>query len=688
MFDSKEYFSEINKQSEATYLKNLTEIKKINQEIQEMVEKNNDELLEHWNLMLAISERILKMSSMEKEIDETFFDKMSLENLKKMHDDFFNEVLPENYELSYANPSYCVKKLGDKFGQLFCNLYVKYRNYYDFALKHKTFAMDELNQVFIDTYKTIREKKLNYDEIKNAVIKATRNEKLENRIANTKEFRDKNFRFYRDILENDDLKDLRYLYKTGDFISKHVIATANFINNYPEEDIIDLANFFANGYIRGFKADNKDLSKKSTVTILYQPGMERICKHLIKKLAKEGLESLFLNYYVTPANRQYSHDHKFDISLVLDKEFVENKKTLAEKAVSTLSSMYKEDSGAIIFDSFGEAPFKPVNKKESYKVSDEQRPLYQEFMNNNVTIREKYSPSSETSFSIMAFPSPEIGKDFVDIFKEIININMLDPMIYQKIQQTMIDVLDKADHVVIKGKGNNKTNLKVKLHEINNPEKETSFENCGADINIPVGEVYTSPVLKGTNGILHVDENYLDGLKYENLALTFKDGYISDYECSNFPTTDENKKFMEENLFFPHKTLPMGEFAIGTNTLAYAVAQKYGIMSKLPILIIEKMGPHFAIGDTCFGREEDKESFNLFNGKKMIAKDNEKTLARKTNTSEAYTYRHTDITLPYNSIDSISAVFSNGDTIDILRDERFVLEGTLELNAPLNNMNQ
>ena len=47
-------------------------------------------------------------------------------------------------------------------------------------------------------------------------------------------------------------------------------------------------------------------------------------------------------------------------------------------------------------------------------------------------------------------------------------------------------------------------NLTVKLHHLENPAKQTNFENCVADVNIPVGEVFTSPVLKGTNGTLAV----------------------------------------------------------------------------------------------------------------------------------------------------------------------------------------
>jgi hypothetical protein len=51
-------------------------------------------------------------------------------------------------------------------------------------------------------------------------------------------------------------------------------------------------------------------------------------------------------------------------------------------------------------------------------------------------------------------------------------------------------------------------------------------------------------------------------------------------------------------------------------------------MHLLPILIIEKMGPHFAIGDTCYSHEEDAPHPSLLNGKEMIAVENEKSATR------------------------------------------------------------
>ena len=97
------------------------------------------------------------------------------------------------------------------------------------------------------------------------------------------------------------------------------------------------------------------------------------------------------------------------------------------------------------------------------------------------------------------------------------------------------------------------------------------------------------------------------------------------------------------------------------------------------------MGPHFAIGDTCFSWSEDTPVYNPLDKKEVIARDNEKSILRKTNPQEAYTQCHTDITLPYDGLDFISVIKKNGEKIDIIKDGRFVLNGTEELNNPFVN---
>ncbi len=253
---------------------------------------------------------------------------------------------------------------------------------------------------------------------------------------------------------------------------------------------------------------------------------------------------------------------------------------------------------------------------------------------------------------------------------------------FEPVQKRIIDALDKGSKVHVLGRDNNETDMVVALGHLENPEKQTNFANCVADVNIPVGEVFTSPVLKNTKGVLHLEKVYLDGFNYKDLKLTFKDGYVTDYACANFEDEAANKKYIQENLLFPHDTLPLGEFAIGTNTLAYVIAGKYDITDQLPILIVEKMGPHFALGDTCFSFGEDNPVYNAIDGKEIVARDNERSILRKEDIGKAYTNCHTDITLPYDGLARIAVLTDAGDEIEIIRDGRFVLNGTEMLNKP------
>ena len=94
------------------------------------------------------------------------------------------------------------------------------------------------------------------------------------------------------------------------------------------------------------------------------------------------------------------------------------------------------------------------------------------------------------------------------------------------------------------------------------------------------------------------------------------------------------------------------------------------------------MGPHFAVGDTCYSWAEDSAVYNP-NGKEIIARDNEISILRKEDLSKAYFSCHTDITIPYSELDTIDAVRADGSRISIIADGRFVLPGVEELNVPL-----
>ena len=66
-----------------------------------------------------------------------------------------------------------------------------------------------------------------------------------------------------------------------------------------------------------------------------------------------------------------------------------------------------------------------------------------------------------------------------------------------------------------------------------------------------------------------------------------------------------------------------------------------------------------------------------------MARDNEISILRKEDLSKAYFGCHTDITIPYSELDTVEAVMGDGSVVYIIKDGRFVLPGTEELNAPL-----
>ena len=381
-------------------------------------------------------------------------------------------------------------------------------------------------------------------------------------------------------------------------------------------------------------------------------------------------------------NKQYDYDHKEDMALFLDGALAERK----IEAVRNVFERHKELAalygGPAVVESFGEEPFVPQNKETACRFSEKQQKLSVANAGKIADIQNEYIKGEEHSFTIIAFPVPQIGERYEEIFDDVVRINTLDYMLYRDIQQKIIDVLDKGSTVLVKGMNGNETDMKVQLHRLDDPKTQTNFENCVADVNIPVGEVFTSPQLAGTEGLLHVPRVFLHELEYRDLRLHFQDGFVTDYSCGNFEGEEENRKYIRENVFHHHEKLPLGEFAIGTNTTAFSVARKYGIEDKLPILIAEKTGPHFALGDTCYSHEEEVKSYNP-DGKEIVAKENEVSVLRDTDVSKAYFQCHADITIPYDELGELSVLTVSGEKHVIIQNGQFVLQGCEELNRAL-----
>lgn len=638
---------------------------------------------------------LILVDSVARMIGEGLYDKLTFDELKSVNRSLYEDIIGDNYYTSYANPSYACKELGSKYGKLLSFLYTELRGTIIYAYEQQEVLNTIYLELFLQIYGLVKwEDGFTPKDIKRVIGEFMHDYCGILMQHRTLEISSPNYSFARDIIMKSDLKELSYLYHYGEYISDNELRTAEYINSLSNEQIKAMADTFTTGFKRGFEANRLDISKKSNVDIRYQIGFERVVRQAIHNFKDMGLESIIfraaymainkkqhlkIGYHGSSPNKQYDYDHRFDIGLFLVKKFKNRKLEALENSLKQIKNITRNYAGPAVMEVFGEELFSPEDKPEAISLNKTQQKLMTQYYGEARMITKEYYNTPETSFTIISYPISEIGSDFEAIFEATVKVNTLDYDIYQKIQQSIIDVLDMGEYVNIIGKGKNHTDMMVRLQPLRDPVKETNFENCVADVNIPVGEVFTSPALKDTRGILHVPLIYLNDLAYHDLELIFEDGCIANYSCKNYDDADRNKSFIKENLLYNHETLPIGEFAIGTNTTAYMMGKKYDIAPKLPILIAEKTGPHFAIGDTCFSMREELKVYNP-DGKEIIARDNELSLLRKSDPKKAYFNCHTDITIPYDEIGEISAVLHDGASIPIIKDGRFVLEGTQLLN--------
>ena len=667
-----------------------------------------------------MAEFILLMDRTWSIVENGTLRQMTLEELQDFNRELYVDILPENYGSSYGNPDYAIDCLGESMGQMLSLLYMELRGMIPAAFEQSRFDMVirmelllEIYQAFIGAVQESGEQK----EEEAAHQDTTGQQNAGEQIVQPETIRqiiywyvsdyyepqslertaaqlcpDRDFA-YRIIMESD-LTDLRYLYYYGEYVTDNELKTAKHLNEMPEERVKMLADTYTEGYRIGFEVGNKDISIKKTVNIRYALGFERMMRLAIANFDRIGLRTTIyragtnifqgrsvdkIGFFGANPNKQFDYDHKEDQALVLDKLLVERKLECMKSAYERYKAEAAVFGGPAVAEIFGEKPFVPKTKSTACKLTEKQQKLSVEYASKAGAMQNEYIPGEERSFTIIAFPVPDIGERYEEIFNDIVRINTLDYKLYQGIQQKLIDALDLGMTVLVKGNGANRTDMTIKLHELRDSAKETNFENCVADVNIPVGEVFTSPMLTGTKGTLHVTRVFLNELEYKDLWLRFEDGMVVDYGCANFPTEEENRKYIKDNVMFHHDKLPLGEFAIGTNTTAYVTARKYGIEDKMPILIAEKTGPHFAVGDTCYSHAENVRVFNP-DGKEIIAKDNEVSVLRDTDVSKSYFQCHTDITIPYDELGELSVLTETGERIPIILNGQFVLEGCEELN--------
>ena len=635
--------------------------------------------------------------------DDGSFRGLSTEDKKALIEEIYSEQT-DGYESSFLNPDVAVKSFGLEPGQVLSAIYAELISAVIYAYETDLEALCIRLSLFLELYSACyvsleAGKEPDTEYLKSIYCEYAYDCTMDMMRHRVRDIYTTDNGIAGRIIASADLKTPDYLYEYGEYITDNETQLVAFLGQMPDNEVRHIADVFCDAYIRGFAATGKDIGIKETVEIRYPVGFERIVKEAVEIFKSRGLNSSLRRfdvsfvsgrtlarngYYSTIPNRQFEADHEKDKALFFDKRYVEHRLTCYRNALEEYKTQAGVYGGPAVIECFGEKPVYLTQKSTAIRPDEATDKLFAQNAVRAMDILNEYVRGEERSFTIIAFPTPCIGPDFEKIFRETVKLNTLDYKLYQDMQQIMIDTLDKATSVAVRGTDGNETDLRISLWKLEDPDKETIFENCVADVNIPVGEVFTSPVLEGTEGLLHVKQVYLNDMPFKDLKLWIHDGMITDYTCANYESEKDNKDYIKKYLLFSHDTLPMGEFAIGTNTTAYVMSRKYSIQSIMPILIEEKTGPHFAMGDTCYSHEEDVATYNP-DGKAIVARQNSISAKRKEDPLGAYFGCHTDITIPYDELGFLKAVTNEGD-IDIIVNGRFVLKGTEALNEPLDRL--
>lgn len=190
------------------------------------------------------------------------------------------------------------------------------------------------------------------------------------------------------------------------------------------------------------------------------------------------------------------------------------------------------------------------NSTEMSDVPSEKMNLYSKYWSEPVHGKIRVP---HTKWCVMRYPNGAMAQNanmsteaFEDFFFAVCTLD------YGKMEAAMtplVELMNRTDKVQLKGPG---TDLTFSI-------KDIPAIKCAGTMNIPDGEVYTAPVKDSVNGTITYNcPSLYDGINFENVKLTFKDGKI--IEATSNKTKEMNAIFDTDA-----GSRYVGEFALGVN---------------------------------------------------------------------------------------------------------------------------
>ena len=216
-----------------------------------------------------MAEFVLMIDEVKTLIADGQYRDLELEELERWNRRLYQDILPDAYGTSYANPTYAVGQFGEEYGQILSFLYTELRGCIPYVFEQRTEYLDILFELLIEIYNQFEEGKPEICRIKDSIYWYASDYCDVFAADRVRALIDPEESFAADIVMNCDLDDLRYLYQFGEYISDNELRTARHLQELPEEVIRKMADVYTEGYREGFVNTGKDLSKKAVVDIRY-----------------------------------------------------------------------------------------------------------------------------------------------------------------------------------------------------------------------------------------------------------------------------------------------------------------------------------------------------------------------------------------------------------------------------------
>lgn len=303
---------------------------------------------------------LLKIQEEKELLEKTGRERYEKEHLDAEMDLLYQDVLPCNYGHSYANPVYAVQEMGAEIGTFLSALYTELRAEIGYVYEGRLEYIVILNELFVEIYNRFEAEEVpelsglkesfywyasDYCDVFAADQVREEIEPGRNEFAQ------------RLILESD-LEDLRYLYRFGEYVGEDTWRRAEELASLSEEEVWEIADTYVEAACRKLEVCRSETVTGKVLALDYVLGMEKVVKCILQKLEKMGIKTTICRtshsiitqkdgakcgFYSDTMNPKYEQDHKEDLALVFDKQFVERR----TEVIRTVLEQNKEQAAKV-----------------------------------------------------------------------------------------------------------------------------------------------------------------------------------------------------------------------------------------------------------------------------------------------------------------------------------------------------